>query len=136
MRLSLLLLVAFSVCGCAVMKKQELTEMRERKVSEPLLLKMKKNDPLFASDVAELTRRGVPNAQIEHYIRRTGVASPVREGDLATLRAAKVDARIINLLELESAKLEADRVALGIVGSGVATPTGPLLLDQSRGLRY
>lgn len=115
--LPLLTLVALPFCSCAVLKKDELAELRTRKVSPALVGKLERGEALFPSDVIELSQHRMSNQRIVHYIRKTGIASPLSAAEVERMRAARVSGEIISLLERESVKLQEDRAAVGEPGT-------------------
>src|SRR5258708_24187361 len=109
----LLRLLALPLClalsACAVLKKNELAEIRAKHVSEPVMHKLERGEALLPLDVIELTKRGIANEQIAHYIRRTGVAAPLRESEAARLRSAGVSSTISHRLKNECHHLLPER---------------------------
>jgi hypothetical protein len=122
-RLLAFLILAF-LCGCAVLKKEEIADLRAKHVSEALVKKLQKREPLLSSEVVELSTHHMPDDRLGHYIRRTGMATMVRESEIQHLKNSRVSPDIIRLVEQESAKLEADRAAVGEPTS--ALPSQPV----------
>jgi hypothetical protein len=108
--------------GCAVLKKEEIADLRAKHVSEALVKKLQKREPLLSSEVVELSTHHMPDARLGHYIRRTGMATTVRESEIQHMKSARVSPEIIRLVEQESEKIEADRAAVGEPSSTVSTP--------------
>lgn len=112
---AVLLALAFLIfhSGCAVLKKDDIADLRSRHVDEALIKKLQKREPLLSSEVVELSQHKMPDERLGHYIRRTGMATTVHQSELQHMRASRVSPEIIRLVEQESAKLEADRAAVG-----------------------
>jgi hypothetical protein len=117
--------LAFS-SGCAILKKEELADLRAKHVSEALVRKLQKREPLLSSEVVELSQHHMPDVRLGHYIRRTGMATTVRESEIQHMKNSRVSPEIIRLVELESEKLEADNAAVGSPNSTLpAQPVQP-----------
>jgi hypothetical protein len=104
------LLMALS--GCAVLSKPELASIRERRVAAPTMRKLENDAPLLPQDVIELTRRGVPQAQIVRYVDDTEIPYLLTKDDSLRMRRAGVSQVVIDLMARESAKFAADYRAL------------------------
>ena len=109
--------------GCAILKKEELADLRAKHVSEALVRKLQKREPLLSSEVVELSNHHMPDARLGHYIRRTGMATTVRESEIQHMKSSRVSPEIIRLVEQESEKLEADRAAVGEPSSALPSQT-------------
>lgn len=108
--------------GCAVLKKEEFADLRAKHVSEPLVRKLQKREPLLSSEIVELSTHHMPEERLAHYIRRTGLATTVRESEIQHMKNSRVSAEVIRLVERESEKLEADRAAVGVPSSTLPAP--------------
>jgi len=106
-----LLLLLLALAACSTLSKSELAGIHERHVSQAVVAKLEKGDPLKPADIIELTLRKAPQEQIVKYVKKTGVHSPLSQGEAEEMRRAGVSAQVIDLLAKESEKFTEDYAA-------------------------
>jgi hypothetical protein len=103
-----LLLLSVALSGCATFEPTELSQIRSRGVAPQTVDKLDRGRALGPADVAELTRRGVPDRLIIRQIEDHGVDSLISRSDVASLRRTGVHSPVIEAMLRASDEFEGD----------------------------
>jgi hypothetical protein len=95
---SLPLLLALMIAGCETLDNGDRSILRQHHVSRAVYDKMLHNEQLELPDIIELSKRGLPDPFIIHYLKSTYSVYQLTSGDVATLTRAGVSRGVVDYM--------------------------------------